>query len=101
MSQNGYGEFPMQSAASEPEISLCLAASPKTIHKLFKQLTCSWDAFVPSGAFKAILVSTVLAQDRFFSDFWSSTFDKQDPQSHHDDVVGCCSEDLLQLMLRI
>ena len=74
---------------SEPEISLCLAASPKTIHKLFKQLTCSWDAFVPSGAFKAILVSTVLAQDRFFSDFWSFTLDKQDPQSHHDDVAVC------------
>ena len=56
---------------------------------------------MPGNAFRAILVSTVLAQDRFFSDFWSYTFDKQDPQSQNDDVVGCCSEDLLQLMLRI
>ena len=31
-------------------------------------------------------LSTVLAQDRFFSDSLSFTLDKQDPQSHHDDV---------------
>ena len=34
------------------------------------------------------LVSTVLAQDRFFSVSLSFTLDKQDPQSHHDDVIG-------------
>ena len=31
--------------------------------------------------------STVLAQDRFFSVSLSFTLDKQDPQSHHDDVI--------------
>jgi len=38
----------------------------------------------------ATSLSTVLAQDRFFSDSLSFTLDNQDPQSHHDDVVGCC-----------
>ena len=33
-------------------------------------------------------MSTVLAQDRFFSDSLSFTLDNQDPQSHHDDVAG-------------
>ena len=32
-------------------------------------------------------LSTVLAQDRFFSVSLSFTLDKQDPQSHHDDVI--------------
>ena len=40
--------------------------------------------------FGATSLSTVLAQDRFFSDSLSFTLDNQDPQSHHDDVVGCC-----------
>ena len=31
------------------------------------------------------LLSTVLAQDRFFSDSLSFTLGIQDPQSHHDD----------------
>ena len=33
-------------------------------------------------------MSTVLAQDRFFSDSLSFTLDNQDPQSYHDDVKG-------------
>ena len=32
-------------------------------------------------------LSTVLAQDRFFRVSLSFTLDKQDPQSHHDDVI--------------
>ena len=81
-------------------ISLCPAASPK-------QFT---NSSINSPALAMRLCQEMLSeqfwcrlylQDRFFSDFWSFTFDKQDPQSHHDDVVGCCSEDLLQLMLRI
>jgi hypothetical protein len=38
-------------------------------------------------------LSTVLAQDRFFSDSLSFALDKQDPQSHHDDVIGCGPHD--------
>ena len=71
------------------------------MHEFQNQLTCSWGAFGQFEAGRVRLVSTVLAQDRFFSDFWSLTFDKQDPQSHHDDVFGCCSQDFLQLVLRI
>ena len=56
--------------------------------------------FAPCLAFKAGSPSTVLAQDRFFSDFLSFTLDKQDPQSHHDDVAVCGLQDSLQLMLR-
>jgi hypothetical protein len=32
-----------------------------------------------------VLLSTVLAQDRFFSDSLSFTFGNQDPQNHHED----------------
>ena len=39
-------------------------------------------------------LSTVLAQDRFFSVSLSFTLDKQDPQSHHDDVIARGPQDL-------
>ena len=34
---------------------------------------------------QAVVLSTVLAQDRFFSDSLSFTFGNQDPQNHHED----------------
>ena len=45
-----------------------------------------WSAPIPAS----FSLSTVLAQDRFFSDSLSFTLDIQDPQSHHDDVVVAC-----------
>ena len=39
-------------------------------------------------SFSELYLSTVLAQDHFFSVSLSFTLDRQDPQSHHDDVFG-------------
>ena len=56
--------------------------------ELKSQLTGQVQTTLRICCFTAVLLSTVLAQDRFFSVSLSFTLDRQDPQSHHDDVVG-------------
>ena len=107
LSQNGYGANVTQVASWLVFPSYCTISLSTKTRGIVEQtspeqkLTRSCSTLGLVTALGASALSTVLAQDRFFSDFLSFTFDKQDPQSHHDDVAVCGPKDAPQLLLRI